>query len=92
MGHGLGKNGLRVRVLEETIVPMPVRIVTMVRIRTMIEVDGVILEWRRVPWIVCEGLVGLAGESNRQRRGRGEVGIGTVDAVRGIVLSPDVVG
>ena len=39
---------------------------------------------------MCEGLVGRAGESYGQRRGRGEMGIGTASAVRGIVLSQDV--
>ena len=90
LGYGLSKKDLCIWVLEEGILPMRILIVTMVRIRTMVEVGGVVLERRRVPWIVCEGLVGLVEESNRQRRGRGEVGIGAVHAAWGIILSPDV--
>lgn len=50
---------------------IPVLIGTVVWIGSMIEVDRVILEGRRMSRIVCEGLVG----------------IGTVNAIRGIVLS-----
>jgi hypothetical protein len=48
LGHSLSKEGLRIRILEERILPMPVLTVLVVRIRNLVEVNGVILEGRLV--------------------------------------------
>lgn len=63
LGHSLSKKGLCIWILEERIVSVPVSIVIVIRIRAVIEVGAMIL----VLWIICRGLVSLAGESCRRR-------------------------
>jgi len=87
LSHSLSKQGLRVRILEERILPVSVLVVMVDQIRYMVVINSVILEGRRVAWILCERLMGLTGESHRQRQRRREMGIGTVNMVRGMVAA-----
>ena len=60
LGHSPSEKGLGVRILEQRIGLVHVLVVITVHIG---KAGGVTLEGRRVSWIGCEWLMGLAGES-----------------------------